>query len=191
MKVLAASVDYFDDRCSNSPTIKILVDRLPESDTLRWRRWPTQPAPDGGTTGYCYVGVSPEAPEYHRYFLGDPEKPGTGFGGTRSVVTMETGDQHTIIGAWSGRPCVVLSSTGIGLCDVAIACRDGRYPGIYCTGSFPPRFVAEALTMAPTPAPFESRLYGWALAKPDPARFHYEPVLVKGRESAGTLLHAE
>jgi len=190
MKVLAASVDHFDDRFANSPTIKLVVDRLPERESLRWRRWPTRStcAVDD-TFDYCYVGRAPEVPEYHRFFFGDPDHPGLGFGGTSFTVKMENGEVHTVVGPGAGGPYLVLPSSGITLCDVAVAERDGRYSDIYFSGcGFPPAFVAKALQLAPPPPPFRAGTFGWALANQDATDCRYEPVLVKGRENFGKLL---
>lgn len=193
MEVLAASVEHFDNHFANSPGVKLVVDRLPSLETMRWRRWPTRSEPDSvvaHASGFCYVGRALETPEYHRYFFGDPERPGRGFGGRKFTVTMEDGEEHSVTGPGAGGPYLVLPSSGIALCEAAVAERDGPYPDLYYAGcGFPPEFVANALRLAPPPDGFNSN-FGWALASLCTRHFRLEPVLVKGRENFGSLLSA-
>lgn len=95
MKILDAKVNW-NDGFMNSPDLQILVDEIPDWDSLRFER-----------RAWCFAAYHPDG--YVGFLSGDPEKPGHGYGGDAFNLTMLDGSTVKLIGPWSSRAGAVNS----------------------------------------------------------------------------------
>lgn len=180
MKPLACRVKMFIDdeltyasgqkvqRWSNSPTLAILVDEMPETKDFRYEQ-----------KGSLYYG---EKDGYVNFFAYD--RPDQGYGGRHFPITMTDGTEKVLIGPWSSR-AGVMNAAGFGPClDVSITSRQDDWVRGYT-------FFAAAVTLDVALEAIklwnEPRLgRDWAISLAevkDGGDLRYDPVLTKGIKS--------
>lgn len=91
MKVLKAKIDWML-KWSNSPTLQILVDKIPTD--LEYEQH-----------GSCYFAEKEGYVNYYSY-----TRPDEGFGGRKFELKMKDGSVKTLIGPWSGNSAFAAAS---------------------------------------------------------------------------------
>lgn len=103
MKLIKAKVNW-GEGYANSPSLDILVDKMPDLNDLRHRR-----------KGNLYYAELDGYVDFFSY-----TSPDRGFGGRTFNITMENGEKKALHGPWSSRASV-MNSVGFGPCiDVGI-----------------------------------------------------------------------
>jgi hypothetical protein len=108
MKVLEARVNWKED-CANDPSLEILVDRIPEPDTMRYRR----------SRNLYYA----EQDGYVHFYASGPD--GRGFCGDSFKLQMKDGNTTILIGPYSSR-AGVMNKAGFGSPCIDVAIADNR-----------------------------------------------------------------
>jgi hypothetical protein len=90
MKVLDAQIEWMWEY-SNSPSIKVLVDKIPNSSEFVYEQRDS-----------CYFGENGGLVSYYSY-----RGPDNGYGGRHFKLKMKDGTEKTLIGPWSSRSSVM------------------------------------------------------------------------------------
>ena len=105
MKILKMKVNW-NDGIANNPELQILASDIPTIDEMEFLR-----------DGELFFS---EKDGYVRFFTGNPDKPGRGFGGREFILKMCNGTQTKLIGPFSSRAAVMNAAGMIECMDVAI-----------------------------------------------------------------------
>jgi hypothetical protein len=133
MKILKAEVDWMKG-WGNHPRLKVLVDRMPDHETLTYEK-----------RGCLYFAEKEGYVSFYAY-----DKPGDGYGGSIFPITLNTGEKVDLIGPWSSRPGV-MNSHGFTPCvDVSITDEPKMFEGkgCFCAGHITLELAEKAAEMA-------------------------------------------
>lgn len=106
MKILAAAVEW-NEKYSNMPNLKILVDHIPTLQDYRFEQ-----------KGSIYYAELDGHVCFYYY-----KSPGEGFGGRTYTLNMKDGTTKDLVGPWSSNSSSV-NQTGFGPCAEIIATTD-------------------------------------------------------------------